>query len=222
MASCFVALLPPRSAGPRRLTVAVVGRLASHPFPEASVLSNDWFPEVPVKVLALLLMMFAPMAHAFDYDLTCVTNPPTTSFGIWTEGEEMVVRVLHHHGSRFAPAFTGVYTPNDVSYLAEVAKLVQKMPAITTFRWPRKNCSLNGAVLKCFGTEDVQEGEGGAKLKPFGVHTSRTKVESIAGTNEYTHVSVVFDVDGKSGPRLEMPFPEGECSHGANASKLGF
>lgn len=165
-------------------------------------------------VLALFCLLFATQTQAADYELTCVTDPPTTTFGIWREGEETIVRVIHHYGSRFAPAFTGIYTPNDIPYLAEQAKLVLKMPSITTFHWPLKSCSLNGEVYKCFGTDDVQEGEGGAKLKPFGVHTAVSKEETIAGKNEYTIVSLNFDVDGKSGPRLEMKYPKEQCARG--------
>jgi hypothetical protein len=179
-----------------------------------------------MKLLIALSLLFSTESSALesarasadsgvsDYELTCMTEPPTTTFGIWREGEEMIVRAIHHFGARFAPSFNGIYTPNDIPYLAEQAKLVLKMPAITTFHWPLKNCSLKGEVLKCFGTDDVQEGEGGAKLKPFGVHTAVSTEETIAGKHEYTTVSLNFDVDGKSGPRLEMKYPKGQCARG--------
>lgn len=165
-------------------------------------------------ILSLFCLFFSASSFAADYELTCMTEPPTTTFGIWREGEEMIVRVIHHNGTKYAPAFTGVFSPNDIPYLAEQAKLVLKMPAITTFHWPLKNCGLKGEVFKCFGTEDVQEGEGGAKLKPFAVHTALASEETIAGKHEYLSVSLNFDVDGKSGPRLEMKYPNYQCSRG--------
>lgn len=165
-----------------------------------------------MQILFSLWLAFSAQAAPFTIDLVCATEPLSTTFGIRVEKDEVIASVIHHNGSGYAPAFSGIFTPNDIPLLAERAALVRKMLPITTFRWPLKNCSRNGDLLKCFGTDDVEEGEGGAKLRPFALYTTKTTEEGIAGRLEYLSVTVSFDVDGKSGSYVEMKYPRGYCT----------
>ncbi len=144
--------------------------------------------------------------------LTCVTDFPTTSFVVWTEGEFVKARVIHHNGTGYAPAIVGVFTPNDLPVLAERASMVRKMKDDMTFRWPLKNCKkLDEMVIQCFHSGEVQDGEGGAKIAPFALYSSAKEERGIAGHLKSHSVRLSFDVDGKNGASVEMEYPEGSC-----------
>lgn len=155
--------------------------------------------------------ILAPTAG--DIVLTCVTEFPTTSFVVSTEGEEVVARVIHHNGSGYAPAFSGTFTPNDLKILAERGELVRKMKPDMTFRWPLSKCKKLGSplVFQCFGTEDVQEGEDGAKIAPFALYSTAKTEDGIAGHYDWISVAMTFDVDGAHGASIEMTYPKSSC-----------
>ncbi len=167
-------------------------------------------------ILTLLaISVSAATAHAAEYPeikLTCVTESPTTSFVIQSQGKELVARVLHHNGARYAPAISGIYTPNDLPTLSRRAKAVEKMKDDMTFRWPLSKCKKHDEFrFECLGTEDVQEGVGGAKIAPFALYTTRVKEEGLAGTYEYLMVTMSFDVDEQRDPSIEMKYPKENC-----------
>lgn len=167
--------------------------------------------------LALAMVLFSPSALSAPaaeepLALTCVTEFPTTSFVVWTEGESVKARVIHHNGSGYAPAIVGTFTPNDLPILAERAALVKKMKPDMTFTWPRAKCKkLGEMVLQCFGTDDVQEGEGGARFAPFALYSTAKEEFGIAGRLRSHSVTLTFDVDGQHGASIEMWYPEGSC-----------
>jgi hypothetical protein len=165
-------------------------------------------------MLILLSLLFAlPLQAAAPINLTCATNPMTTSFGIRTEGEEVVATVMHSYGSRFAPAINGIFTPNDIEILAARAKLVEKMKDITTFRWPLSKCRRhNDYRFECFGTDDVQDGKDGSKIRPFALYTRRTLEDGIAGKSENLTITLSFNVDGKGDPSIAMEYPIQGCN----------
>lgn len=154
-----------------------------------------------------------PAPGTGDILLTCVTEWPTTSFVVSTEGEEVVARVIHHNGSGYAPAFSGTFTPNDLKLLSERAELVRKMKSDMTFRWPKSKCKKLGTplVFQCFGTDDVQEGEGGAKIAPFALYSTAKSEDGIAGHFDWISVALTFDVDGAHGASIEMTYPSNGC-----------
>lgn len=166
-------------------------------------------------MLALLFALLAPVSSiAADepIELTCMTEWPTTSFVVSTEGEEVLARVVHHNGSGYAPAIVGTFTPNDLPILAERAALVRKMKNDMTFRWPRKNCKkLGEMIIQCFNSGDVQEGEGGAKIAPFALYSNARVEDGIAGRQETNSVAMSFDVDGATGASIEMIYSKGGC-----------
>ncbi len=163
--------------------------------------------------LLLFFSTFALSAEPENIRLTCVTEVPTTTFAISTENDQVLATVVHHFGSRYAPAISGVFTPNDLPILQERAKLVEKMLPRTTFRWPLERCKKTGTWLfQCFGSKDVQEGVGGVKLTPTALYTSTTSEDGLAGKQEYLTVHLAFQVDGKGDPSVRMKYPRSDCA----------
>lgn len=168
-----------------------------------------------MKTLVTILTLFPLFAQAAELpsiEMSCVSQFPTTSYLVESRGEELVVRVIHHNGTKYAPAISGIYTPNDLPILAKRAALVEKMADDMTFRWPLKNCKKHeGMRVECFGTDDVQEGKGKAKIAPFAFYTTKTSEEGIAGKWEYLNVTMSFDVNGERDASIDMRYFDGEC-----------
>lgn len=165
-----------------------------------------------LTLFALALSVSAQGAEYPDIKLTCVTESPSTSFVIESQGKELIARVIHHYGAKYAPAISGIFTPNDLPTLSRRAKAVEKMKNDMSFRWPLSKCKKHDDFrFECFGTDDVQEGEGGAKFAPFALYTTRVKEEGIAGALEYLQVTMSFDVDQDRDPSIEMRYPVGSC-----------
>lgn len=162
--------------------------------------------------LCALAAFSTTTALAEEFELACVTETPTTTFVIRTEGELLKARLILHHGPEFAPAINGVFTPRDLPILSDRANLARKLLSDTTFTWPRKNCRFRDDVrFECFGTDESSAGVGGVKIRPFALYTSRIKEETIAGTHNYVSLRMSFDVDGKGDPSVEMKYDSVGC-----------
>lgn len=178
-----------------------------------------------MKFKALPLILFALYggsvfaAGAEPINLVCTTESLTTSFVAKTEGDQLLVRVIHHNGSQYAPAINGVYTPHDLPILAEQAKAVLKMKRVMDFHWPMKNCKRHDDLrFECFATDDVEEGEGGAKFSPFAFYSTKLVQDGIAGRYEQLELRLSFRVDGVDSA-VQMPYYLEGCVAGAAAAK---
>lgn len=164
----------------------------------------------------LLILVLSPFASQAaeppSIQMSCVTAFPTTSYLVESQGEELVVRVIHHNGSKYAPAISGIFTPSDLPILAKRAALVEKMADDMTFRWPLKNCKKHeGMRFECYGTDDVQEGKEKAKIAPFALYTSKLSHDGPGGKFETVDVTMSFDVNGERDASIEMRYYDGEC-----------
>jgi hypothetical protein len=165
-----------------------------------------------ILILAALFSSFSALAAA-PIRLTCVTDPPSTSFGVDTEGDTVAAALVFHYGPLYAPAINGVFTPHDLGILAERAELVKKLKDITVFHWPLQRCKSHDPYrFECFGTDDAQDGRGGEKIRPFALYTTRSEEDGIAGKHTYIKVTLSFDVDGKGDPSVAMDYPIGDCA----------
>lgn len=168
-----------------------------------------------MKTLLLTLALFPFAAQAAELpniQMSCVTQFPTTSYLVESRGEELVVRVIHHNGSKYAPAISGIFTPSDLPILAKRAALAEKMADDMTFRWPLKNCKKHeGMRFECYGTDDVQEGRDKAKIAPFALYTTKLTQDGPGGKYDYLDVTLTFDVDSERDGSIEMRYADGEC-----------
>lgn len=165
-----------------------------------------------IFLLSLWLAIAAPAAP-LPIDLVCVTEWPTTSFVIQEEGEKLRVELLFHSGSEYAPAITGIYTPRDLPIITERANYALVFPNYSVFRWPLAKCDKHDDPLRfeCFGTDDVQNGNGGERIKPFALYTTKVSEDGIAGKLDYLKVAFTYQVNGKGDPSLEMTYDRAAC-----------
>ena len=167
--------------------------------------------------LSLLALLFhsAQAEAPPGLQLFCFTEPMSTSFLIETKGVEVQATVIHHYGSEYAPAISGIFTPSDLPTLERRAKFIRQMKPQMTFHWPLKACKNFGeGRFECWGTKDVQEGENGVKFEPFALYSTKVTEEGVAGKLEYLQLtlSVYASPNDNEGGTVEMRYPREGCS----------
>lgn len=162
-----------------------------------------------MKILISALFLMSSHVFAAAINMACVTEFPTTSFIAETEGDELVVKVIHHNGVGYMPLHGGVITPNDLALLSKKAETLGRLGDFYTLRWKSEKCSLIGSFLSCYGGEDTQVGD--AKVSPWALYTSSKRSESNIGVFENMEVGLMLDIDGKT-ESFEMKYEKSECS----------
>lgn len=172
-----------------------------------------------MKFLTVILTLFSAMtATASPVNMACITEYPTTTFIGQTEGDKINFRLIHHNGVKYMPIWSSVITPNDLSVLTEVASVLSDLGDELTFSMDEKNCNVDGLLINCFGSDEVQE-IGGHKVTMWGVYTSATTDTSFAGIYNYIWSTMALDIDGKS-YYVPMRYGENECFKDWNAKGL--
>jgi hypothetical protein len=150
------------------------------------------------NVLAALSLLIAVPASAWEKELLCITEFPTTSFELVKTEKELQVRVIHHNGTRFAPFWNGLIVPNDLPLLQSKASLIEKMDTRWKMSWPLEKCEFHEDLrFECMGGATA-EASNGMKIEPFAIYTTRLTEDSIAGVYRSTIMTVTFDVNGVS------------------------
>ena len=152
-------------------------------------------------------------------NMACVTEIPTTSFVAMTEGDETIIRLIHHNGPKYMPIWGNIITPNDLPNIQEAANALYDLGSVLDFKMPAKACEqLDGMLINCFGTQPAVE-MGGHQVSLWAVHTSESVEKSFAGEYAYVKSSLSLDVDGKTF-HVPMKYSDYECFKANSASEL--
>lgn len=162
-----------------------------------------------MKLLISALILISTQALAAPINMACVTEFPTTSFVAETDGDDLVVKVIHHNGVGYMPLHGGVVTPNDLAVLSRKAENLGRLGDFYTLRWKSAKCGLIGSFLSCYGGEDTQIGD--AKVSPWALYTSAHRSESNLGVFESMEVGLMLDIDGTT-ESFSMKYEKNECS----------
>lgn len=167
-----------------------------------------------MKYLLFALLLSVPaVAAEKPIALYCFTEPMSTSFMIDTVGKEVQARVMFSYGAAYAPAISGIFTPSDLPTLEKWAGYIKKMKPEMTFHWPRAKCKAEKSRFECWGSDDVQEGEGGVPFQPFALYSTNIIEDGVAGRQEFIQVTMsVFT--GNDNGTVEMKFPKEGCFSG--------
>lgn len=169
------------------------------------------------KILTIFSLFLATNAIA-AINMGCVTEIPTTSFVAMTDGDDVVIRLIHHNGPKYMPIWGNIITPNDLPTIQEAANDLYDLGSVLDFRMPQKACeSLDGMLINCFGTQPPVE-IGGHKVSLWAVHTSEVTERSFAGEFAYVKTSMALDIDGKT-YHVPMKYSDYECFK--DSSSLG-
>ena len=120
--------------------------------------------------------------------------------------------VIFHQGPDFAPAINGMFTPSDLAELAARAARVKKLRDQMTFAWPLENCRQRGELrFECLGSDDVQTGRNGEKIRAFALYTARIDEDGLAGRRSLLRVNLSFTVEGDGDAYVTMDYPLDNC-----------
>ena len=168
--------------------------------------------------LTLAAFLISQPLAAAATRMTCVTEFPTTSVFMESEGEETVVNVIHHHGFKYMPLHSGIITPSDLQTMAQKAALFEKLGDRYEFRWNSSDCTKVGEnIIQCYSGKPTSIN--GTEVKPFSVYTKATHSQSHAGTFNSLEVSFLIDIEGSS-QHFSMSYDASECAFGDKAKSL--
>ena len=160
-------------------------------------------------VLFLLLISVSAHAEIAPFRLICMTEFPTTSIAVQTEGDEVIARVIHHNGMKYMPLHSGIMTPNDLTHFADKAKVFAKLGDHYEFRWGRSKCERQDQDL--FSCELGKDTEiNGTKVNPFSIYSRRLTTESQIGKYEKLELSFIITIEDST-QNFSMSYYKNEC-----------
>ena len=158
--------------------------------------------------LALLLSLSATAAEPVK--LTCITELPSTSFIVETKDDKVSMRVIHHHGAKYAPISTGLVTNADLTQLKNRAEIITALGDSFSVDWERSNCHFHdvGGLPSCTNGSARQVGK--LKIEGFGFISFAVKTHLWDYVFNEINIRFYFTSNGQ---RYEMPmtFQASEC-----------
>jgi hypothetical protein len=147
------------------------------------------------NVLTITILFFGLSAKATPINLTCTTNPLTTSLAIFTTGIDVTVRVINHNGVDFIPISQTTVTPHDLIRLSQKAKILQKLGAQYDIHIDSSRCSLSQKLINCYGP--IDQTINGEKISYFTLDTSTLTTKSVLSPTQdvqtVAHFSMTID-----------------------------
>lgn len=116
--------------------------------------------------------------------MSCMTNPPTTSYQMLAVEDGFELHVFHHNGTKYMPIHSGTITPNDFELLKKRADYLQQMGSSAKIFFKTSECKNEGPVWKCFSKRSLKLRD----LQAEGV--SFHMVPRQTSTNNYTFHSM--------------------------------
>lgn len=170
------------------------------------------------KLMAIALLLVTTNAFS-AINMGCVTEIPTTSFVAMTEGDDVIIRLIHHNGPKYMPIWGNIITPNDLPVIQEAANALYDLGSFLEFKMPKTACAqMDGMLINCFGTTPTQE-IGGHTVSLWAVHTAESVERSFAGEFSNVRTSLALDIDGKSF-HVPMKYSDYECFKDSSANGL--
>jgi hypothetical protein len=136
-------------------------------------------------------------AKADPVNMTCATDPLTSSIVVFTTGADVTVRVIHHNGTDYLPLASSNITPHDLPALAQKAKILQQLGAQYDLHLKSNQCTINSQKLvSCYG--ETNQTLNGHKLSYFTFDTSSVSTLSTLypDPNLNTVANLTITVDG--------------------------
>lgn len=146
-----------------------------------------------------------------NINMSCVTEFPSTSFFVRQYDKEVKVRVIHHNGVKFAPIWSGLITPHDISTITEAADSVAKLGDEFEITWKRDACNADSEMFfQCVGQAQDFTTATGEKVHPWAISVYDVTENSIYGEFKKKSISLRFNVDEKSN-QITMDYYPKDC-----------
>jgi hypothetical protein len=162
-------------------------------------------------VFAAVSFISLSVFAAENFDLTCVTKTPSTSFVVRDQSTKITLQMLNSNGVDFIPVHDGPITSHDLALIKSQAEVVKSLGTQFTFEWPKEKCQHEDDMIEsCFGSTAVQK-IGSHQVKAWGFDASQIIEKSFAGKFNTRKFSLQLDVDGKS-YSIPMRYADDECT----------
>lgn len=160
---------------------------------------------------ALATLLIGSFSKAANVNALCYTAVGgTTTFVIKTENDSVNFQVYNHNGGDYAPFWSSLVVPNDLSILSKKAEIIKKLDRGFKASWKPSQCSWTGEKkFSCMGkTESVNVN--GLEIEPWAIYSSLTHESSFAGDYDYIDMTVSFEIN-KESYHYTMRYDADEC-----------
>lgn len=164
------------------------------------------------KLILLLFVVLSSMSlQAADVYGICMTSlAPSTTFEMKTKSDKVGFEITHHNGGLYAPFWSSIVVPNDVSVLAEKAETILKLDRGFKASFPQESCTWTSENKFACLNYDQKLNVNGVEVKPWALYSSVITDSSFAGDFKYTEMTVLFQADGKE-YNYTMRYSADEC-----------
>lgn len=162
-------------------------------------------------ICSFIFLIFASAAQAADVNAICYTAVGgTTTFVIKTEGSKVNFEVFNHNGGGYAPFWSSIVVPNDLTILSKKAEIIKQLDRGFQTTWTTDQCKwTDKKKFACMGsTEPINVN--GLEIEPWAVYTSVVNDSSFAGDYEYIDMTVSFEAN-KESLNYTMRYQADEC-----------
>jgi hypothetical protein len=169
-------------------------------------------------IRALLPLLLCSHAKADPVNLTCTTDPLSTSIAVFTAGTDVTVRVIHAFGTDYMPLSHATITPHDLPALQQKAADLARLGAQYDIHIDSSQCKIDGQKLvSCAG--GIDQTVNGRHLTYLFLGTSNTTTVSPLYPDPFqqTWVDVSITMDGKDYD-FGMDYPPSGCASTSGSS----
>lgn len=163
------------------------------------------------SILLLSLVLNSMAVQAADVYGICMTElAPSTTFEMKTKSEKVHFEITHHNGGLYAPFWSSIVVPNDVSVLAEKSDMILKLDRGFKASFPTESCTWTSENKFACLNYDQKLNVNGIEVKPWALYSSVITDSSFAGDFKYTEMTVLFQAGGKE-YNYTMRYSASEC-----------
>ena len=171
--------------------------------------------------ITALIALFCPSLSwaSAPFELTCVTDPPTTSFVAQQRGDKVRVILAHHFGPAYAPIHRGLITGANLDTMAERARTVKETGSLIETEWPAESCAVaEDFVVRCAKADLPVQKINGSDFRPYAFDTTFVIEKNSFGKFHKVLLDFEYEVNGRS-VRVPMSYDLSECAFKGASSK---
>ena len=162
-------------------------------------------------IYSFIFLLSASLGHAADVNAICYTAiGGTTTFVMKTEDSKVNFEVFNQNGGGYAPFWSSIVVPNDLTILSKKAEIIKQLDKGFTATWTPDQCKWTAErKFACIGSTDPIN-VNGLEIEPWAVYSTVVTDSSFAGDYEYIDMTVSFEVN-KESLNYTMRYQADEC-----------